>query len=123
MITVLDTTSLRPCPKCGAAAGEDHYPLCPVRLLALGKNAEREPGRFSPVGVYDLSDEICPRCGVLMHATHHPLCQYSDGTQTELSDDEVRRALEVLERNRSPFSRGPMQQGDDWQPDPDEIPF
>ena len=42
----------------------------------------------------------CERCGVESigdsRVVHSPLCQYEDGTNTELSRDEVKRALEVL---------------------------
>lgn len=45
-------------------------------------------------------DEVCPRCGAFMQTTHHSLCQYPDGTPTELPDETVRQAIEILQQAR-----------------------
>lgn len=80
------------------SGGADIRVLIPPRVST--EDAVRLLGKITAIiqehGVAVFS--LCPRCGAHTQATHHPLCTYRDGTPTELSDDEVRRALEVLAR-------------------------
>ena len=57
-----------------------------------------------------LAAEVCPRCGQDMDGRHHRVCRYADGTPTELSDEEVQRAVKVLDDPRCAA-------------DPDAMPF
>jgi hypothetical protein len=107
------------CPECGKSkmlnVGRDHWGFCDEHktnwhidsnLYSAWQHEseetwdanKRQLDGYRVVRPLLPKPQFCERCGSGTKGSHHPLCSFPDGIRTELSNEAVQRAVEILGR-------------------------